>query len=194
MYTKNSQGFQWIFFSPNFAGKTLRLRNSYPQLQNDGNSCNIQIHRILNGGILSFTVGFSAFLRDGLHNTKSKDGNFAYTYYTESLVSTQQKSYHIANMNIAAYVNKYIYIHISSYLCLKIEMKSTTHSRKKRNTTSTNSNPNVATTSNSKKKKNIIQHPNTKIEFDTQKHRPKSSPQSNRFIPKGTKEPMLWLN
>lgn len=113
-------------------------------------------------GILSLTVGFSGFLRDGLHNTKSKDGNFAYTYYTQSLVSTQQKNIYTANMKIAAYISIYMYVHISSYLCLKIEMKSTTHSRKKGNTTSTNSNPNNATTSNSKKTTKTQHHPTSK--------------------------------
>ena len=191
---KDSNGFQPDLCSNSPFEKQLSATKKTME-----NSCNIQTDRILNGGILSLSVGFSTKFPHSsrmVSTTQNQKMDILHTHTKKSLVSTQQKHIHTANVKIAAYIYN-ICTYISSYLCLKIEMKSTTHSRKKRNTTSTNSNPNVATKSNSKKKNKNQTSSNIQTPKSNLTHRnidQNRSPQSNRFIPKGTKEPMLWLN
>lgn len=190
---KDSNGFQPDLCSNSPFEKQLSATKKTME-----NSCNIQTDRILNGGILSLSVGFSTKFPHSsrmVSTTQNQKMDILHTHTKKSLVSTQQKHIHTANVKIAAYIYN-ICTYISSYLCLKIEMKSTTHSRKKE----TQLQPTVTLTLQQK----VIQKKN-KNQTSSNIQTPKSnlthrnidqnrSPQSNRFIPKGTKEPMLWLN
>ena len=155
---KDSNGFQPDLCSNSPFEKQLSATKKTME-----NSCNIQTDRILNGGILSLSVGFSTKFPHSSRmvstNTKSKDGHFAYTYKKELGVHTTETYSYSKRENSSIYI---IYVHTSQAIFASKLKWNQPPTPENRNTTSTNSNPNVATKSNSKKKTKTKHHPTSK--------------------------------
>ena len=99
---KDSNGFQPDLCSNSPFEKQLSATKKTME-----NSCNIQTDRILNGGILSLSVGFSTKFPHSsrmVSTTQNQKMDILHTHTKKSLVSTQQKHIHTANVKIAAYI------------------------------------------------------------------------------------------
>ena len=151
------------FFRPIFA-PTLRLRNSYPQQKNDGNSCNIQMgYSFLNCGVFRIPQGWSP-------QHKIKRWKFCiHILYRELGVHTIEKlSY---SKHEYSSICEYIYIYISQAIfASKLKWNQPPTPEKKETQLQPTVTPTLQQQVIQKKTTKTQHHPTSKhqkIEFDT---------------------------